>query len=83
MCTHRPINISLIEGIRHGMSELDNYDSMILTPQGFAYTHTLTFNSVFMWTNMAAKAISLPVKIGYASLMCSTSQNKVQSLDKS
>ena len=63
MRTHRPINISLIEGIRHGMSEFDNYDSMILTPQGFAYTHTLTFNGVLMWTNMTTKTISLLVKI--------------------
>ena len=42
MRTHRPINISLIEGIKHGRSELDNYESMIMTPQSFAYTYSLT-----------------------------------------
>ena len=60
MRTHRPINISLIEGIKHGRSELDNYESMIMTPQSFAYTYSLT---VFMWTNMTTKKISLLVKI--------------------
>ena len=32
MCTHQPINISPIEGLRHKLSEIDDYDSMILTP---------------------------------------------------
>ena len=55
------MNISLIERIRHELSEFDNYDSMILTPQDFTFTHTLTFNKVSIQTNMAAKTINLSV----------------------
>ena len=40
---------------------IDNYDNMILTPKNSAFTHTLTFGSVPMSTNVAAETKNLSV----------------------
>ena len=44
---------------RHKLSEFDNYESMILTLQDFAFTHIWTFKKCSMWTNLTAKTINL------------------------